>query len=384
MLRALLQLMASLGIAFVLAAVLYVGGVQTPTSLVYVRPSESPISRATPSPVASATTTSTTKKTPVKKALVKAPKAQPTAAAQSQSSSTSNEVHRIENPYSFPPLTADSLNQNTRAALVNIFCQTNNDLVNSISGSGVIIDPRGVILTNAHVAQYVLLATQPEVGLQCLIRTGAPAQIRWKADILYMPAAWVDAHAQDISKSKPKGTGANDYALLIISGSSDDSPLPSAFPFIPADTREAVGFTNDPVLLAAYPAEFDAASTKSSLYPTTIFTQIGDLLTFDESTADLMSLGSVALAQSGSSGGAVVNLWAQLVGLISTTSEGTTTADRDLRAITLSYVNRSLQQKTGLNLTSYIGSNPVAKAAEFTQNEAPTLAKQIIHYLATQ
>src|SRR3989344_252919 len=55
-----------------------------------------------------------------------------------------------------------ALNEQVRAAVVNILCITGSGgPLNSISGSGVIIDPRGIILTNAHVAQYFLLKNYP-------------------------------------------------------------------------------------------------------------------------------------------------------------------------------------------------------------------------------
>ncbi len=385
MFRGFLQFIAIIGTVFLAILVLFIAtGQATIPSAVYQRAqpnstTTTPLS-ATTSPVLTQATT-TQKKTPLKKAVARAPTTQPTATT-SQNTPSSNEVHRIDNPYPFPPRTAGDLDTIARAALVNIFCQTNGSSLNSISGSGTIIDPRGVILTNAHVAQYILLASDPQIDLQCYIRTGSPAEARWKASILYMPAAWVYEHAQDISLSHPKGTGEYDYALLFITGSVDGTPLPSRFPYLPFDTREAIAFTTDSVLLAGYPAEFAGGSaTRSSLYPTSVFTQIGDLLTFNEKTVDTISLGSVALAQSGSSGGAVVNLWGQLVGLITTTSEGATTAERELRAITLSYVSRDLQRKTVSTLAGFLAGNVSAKAAQFMTNDAPALAKQIINYI---
>ncbi len=382
MVRSLLQLAASLGIACILVAVLYIDGAQAPVSLLYQPASTTPsITESTSTPLIASTTvaTSTAKKTPVKKAAAKAQKSQIATTTQGQSATTStNEVHRIENPYPFPPLASDSINQSARAALVNVFCQTAGGPISSISGSGVIIDPRGVILTNAHVAQYVLLSTEPAAGLNCYIRTGSPAEIHWNVGILYIPAAWVQLHAQDIVKSKPKGTGENDYALLVITGSTDGNAPPTTFPYLPPDTREAIGFTSDPVLVAAYPAEFAGASTQTALYPSTVFTRIGDLLTFDESTVDIISLGSVAVAQGGSSGGGAVNEWGRLVGVVTTTSEGETTANRELRAITLAYINRDMLRKTGSTLLNYIGADPLTKARSFTQNEAPLLAKQVL------
>ncbi|HEV8677502.1 MAG TPA: hypothetical protein VN701_01580, partial [Candidatus Paceibacterota bacterium] len=61
-----------------------------------------------------------------------------------------------------PLLSPEQVNENARASIVNILClATGNGQENSISGSGVIIDARGVILTNAHVGQYFLLKDYP-------------------------------------------------------------------------------------------------------------------------------------------------------------------------------------------------------------------------------
>src|ERR1700733_7735385 len=57
-----------------------------------------------------------------------------------------------------PSLSSTELNTQTRAALVNIECTTiAGGTFEPISGSGVVIDSDGVILTNAHVAQFFLL-----------------------------------------------------------------------------------------------------------------------------------------------------------------------------------------------------------------------------------
>ena len=53
-----------------------------------------------------------------------------------------------------PVFSSEELNLKARRALVNILCTTKRGgLFSPISGSGVFIDPRGVILTNAHVGQ---------------------------------------------------------------------------------------------------------------------------------------------------------------------------------------------------------------------------------------
>src|SRR5581483_7670669 len=81
-------------------------------------------------------------------------------------------------PPSAPELSPETVNATLRSSLVNILCTTvGGGLFRPISGSGVIIDTRGVILTNAHVAQFFLLKDYPfKNNIQCVVRTGSPAQ----------------------------------------------------------------------------------------------------------------------------------------------------------------------------------------------------------------
>ena len=80
------------------------------------------------------------------------------------------------------------------------------------------------------------------------------------------------------------------------------------------------------------------------------------------------------MAQGGASGGAVVNQWGSLVGIIVTSSTGDTTAERDLRAVTMSHVNASVASETGLDLQEYLGSgNFSEKISTFSTKTAPKL-----------
>jgi len=319
-----------------------------------------------------AQTQSTT--TPVKKpaAPVKTP---PTVAAVPQKESS--QIERIENPYSFAPLPFSQVNTDTRGALVNILCMPHGGTLRPISGSGIIIDPRGVILTNAHVAQYVLLSESPQIDLSCTIRVGAPASPRWIARVLYMPPVWVSAHAQDINATEALGTGEHDWALLRIARTTDGSPLPDSFPSLSLDTREGIGFEGDSILAASYPAEFVGGLTaQNNLYPVSSVTTIKQLLTFQSSTVDVISLGGVPEAQGGSSGGPVANAWGRLIGIITTTSEGATTDARDLRAITASYIDRDVQAQTGSSLATFLNGDLADLDHAFTHDIAPSLLAQ--------
>ena len=329
--------------------------------------------------------TSTTAKKSVKKAVTIASTSRAATAqkAEPKKPLANDEVVRIQDPYTFPPVSFATINDDTRAALVNILCMPHGGALSPISGSGVVIDPRGVILTNAHVAQYVLLSESPQIDLSCVIRAGSPASPRYRAIVLYIPPIWVQDHAPEIRTPKPLGTGEHDYALLLITDSVDGSTLPASFPSLTVDTREAIGFQGDQVLVASYPAEFvGGIGTQYGLYSASSVTAISKLLTFSTRTVDLISLGGVIEAQSGSSGGAVVNAWDRLIGIVTTTSEGDTTSARDLRAVTLSYISRDLAAQSQFDLEAILGGDVAAQALDFNTRVASKLIKLFVDQLA--
>ena len=322
---------------------------------------------------------------PVQAPVVKTAKSASSPSTQPSSATTSApEAARIQNPYDSAPESFDTVNTAARGALVNILCMPRDGgSLSPISGSGVIIDPRGVILTNAHVAQYVLLSESSAIDLSCQIRTGSPASAEWSASILYIPPVWVSAHVSEINEDHPTGTGEHDYALLLITGTLNNSSLPSSFPYLPFDTRDAIGFLGDQVLGASYPAEFlGGMAAENDLYPVSSVSPINQLLTFSTDTVDVIAIGGVIEAQSGSSGGPVVNQWGRLIGIIATTSDAPTTAQRDLRAITMSYIDSDLSVQTGSDLSKFLDGDLNAKVTSFNANIAPGLLNQYIQTLS--
>lgn len=299
-----------------------------------------------------------------------------------ENSVSDNTIARIQNPYPSPPFSFEIINENARAALINIFCTTNAIGIHPITASGVIVDPRGIILTNAHVAQYVLLSQSARINLKCVIRQGAPARELWEVGVLYIPPVWIEKHAKEISERRSTGTGEHDYALLYITNTIDGSQIPASFPSISPDTREGIGFIDDPMLAASYPAEFLSGNTAYyGLYPISSITFIKEFLTFDKGTIDLISIGGAAGAQGGSSGGAVINAWNRLVGMISTTSEGATTAERDLRALTLSYIDKDIKIQSGFNLSEFQSASIESLVDDFNVREAPALIQLLLDEL---
>lgn len=245
-----------------------------------------------------------------------------------------------------------------REALVNIICYApNGSKLHSISGSGVFIDSKGIILTNAHVAQYFLLASR---GVSCTIRSGGPAIDKYKAALIYLPYAWVNANADILTKTEAIGTGEYDFALLAVTKSATSSDLPSSFPAI--SLAQLPPASGTPVVIASYGAQFlEAGQIQSSLYPTVVFGSVKDIYTFVLNTIDILALGGSAAAQEGSSGGGVADVSGTLIGTITTSTVQGATATRSLDAITASYIRSEYARETGASLDTLL-AKPIATA----------------------
>lgn len=339
--------------------------VNTPTS--YPTSQKERPATTTLAQVVSATTTNTASKKIPKKV---------TAAASLPPSTVQTSI-----PRGIPTIPGN-YNTQTRAALVNILCITKaGGYFRPISGSGVFISSAGVVLTNAHVGQYFLLKDYPTPdNVQCVIRTGSPATPKYTARLLFLSPEWITKNADQIVSQQAMGTGENDFVFLLITGTVDGSPPPTRFPYIPITTDEPA--PGDPILLAAYPAGFLEGSTiEMSLYASSAVTNVTDVFTFNKDTVDLISVGGTVVSQAGSSGGAAVRTQdGALTGLIATASEGTTTASRDLRAITLAHINRSLKNEGQGGLLSLLTKNLSDQADYFNAKIVPGLTQKLVSY----
>lgn len=260
-----------------------------------------------------------------------------------------------------------------RAALVNIICNAPyGGKLQSISGSGIVIDPRGVILTNAHIGQYFLLADR---GVSCFIRAGSPAHDAYEASLAFISPAWLSANATAIKQHEPTGTGEHDFALLVITKSVTATPLPASFPYVPeAHNSPAVG---EGIVIGSYAAQFLSSSAiQDALYPTIVYGSIKDVYTFDTNTVDLVSLGGTVAAQEGSSGGGVVNALGSLVATITTSTVKGDTSTRQLNAITASYIRRAYAAETGYALSTLLAKKPSDMVADFAP-QIPALEAKI-------
>jgi len=286
-----------------------------------------------------------------------------------------------------PPIqpSFSEINQHTRDALVNILCTTKQSgPFKPITGSGIIIDERGVILTNAHVAQFFLLQDYPvKDSMGCTIRTGSPARSTYRATVLHIAPKWIEENANNITLENPLGTGENDYAFLLITKHIDPKKsLPKTFSFIPPVVKDESINQNNEVLLAGYPAGFLGGITiQKDLYIVSTIGQIKELFTFKETTLDLFSIIGSIISQKGSSGGAVVSKDNKLIGIIVTATDGETTKERELRAITLSHIDRSLRKYANFDLAFLLFGDLKVKAGVFNLTSAIPLTTLLINEL---
>ena len=276
----------------------------------------------------------------------------------------------------------------TAAALVNILCtHTTNRMIRTTTGSGFFIEPRGVILTNAHVAQFLLLETLEGFGeTDCVIRTGNPANDRYQAELLYLPPSWIQEYAAAIVQDRPVGTGERDYALLYVSASRTGEPLPAHFPALAFDTDLlSVHTITSMVTAAGYPASKLLRTGREIALPSQIATTtVTDLFTFGSNYADVMALAGSAVGSFGSSGGPVLNESGKVVGLITTKGNDAVDGPGSLRAITLSYIDRTIKQETGFDLTASIGGDLAFRARIFQETLAPFLSAILARELTMQ
>lgn len=272
-----------------------------------------------------------------------------------------------------------STSSSLQDALVNIYCQyTTDEITRTTTGSGFFINDDGVILTNAHVAQFLLLEDAMGVGdSECMIRTGDPATETYTADLLYISPAWIREHAALISEENPQGTGERDYALLYVTGGVENRPIPGRLPFISINTdlvsRDSKGSS---VTIGGYPATTLSADNLT-LAQATAPTTIVDLFTFDTNYADVISLAGTEIGARGISGGPIVNDQGAAIGLIVTKGDDAIQGAGSLNAITVSYIDRTMREETGLGLAETGSGRLALRSQLFMRLIVPFLTDEL-------
>ncbi len=269
----------------------------------------------------------------------------------------------------------ESASQKARAALVNITCSSGHPNVGKMTGSGVIVDPKGIIVTNAHVAQYFLIEAQSN-NTDCFIRTGSPAQPAYEAELIFISPQWLGRHALTFNQAFKAINGDYDYAFLGITGSKSDTPLPSSFPYIPFSGTET--YVGEQIVAAGYAAEILTESQiENYLYPTLTFGSVGTTSSFLGTHADIIELRGTAAAQGGSSGGGIVSAGETLLGMITLGSTQRAMEKRSFTAISTDYIQRMYAQESGKSLDTMFDTDPKSSILAFRWR-IPELARPLL------
>ncbi len=262
-------------------------------------------------------------------------------------------------------------------ATVNLYCRLKaGKKTFSSSGTGVFISDRGVILTNAHVAQYFLLPEKKgRVTGRCTVRMGSPAKEQYTASVLYFPPTWAKENESELRKSAPKGTGKNDFALLYVTDAKKGT-LPERFPVLPIDTTGNTA-PHEAVTVTGYPTEgLDFDEIRKELALLTASSTVINTYGFQRNRPDVLTLAPSAAGSSGVSGGPVVDTHdGNVLGIV--TSKSAAKDDRTLRAITLSYIDRVVQSETGLPLQALFAGDLQMRADHAEKNLSPDVIKII-------
>lgn len=312
----------------------------------------------TPPPIVKKETT----QTPIIKTPVVAPQIDPDIRETEVITIKKEEEPKVTIKIPETPL-VDSVDSSIENVSVNIQCTRKIGNVTSLTtGSGVIISSSGVVLTNAHVAQYFLLK---ESGYNCSMRRENIPLYGFVAKPLYISEKWIENNHQQLKSSVPTGTGKYDYALLHITGNTNPTiPLPK-FPSLSLNTTNEFLKIGDKVTVSGYPGliSYSLEIAKNASLQKEVVT-IKDIYTLGNNTVDVVSSSDTSLAQRGASGGGAFKN-NQLAGIIVSTKDGSNSGKFAVNILTLDYINREIRNETGKNISSFVSGDLSQASIDF-------------------
>lgn len=268
-----------------------------------------------------------------------------------------------------------TIDQKIKSATANIFCSIpKGNQIQKITGSAVAISNNGVLLTNAHVAEYILLENSaPNTNTLCYIRTGSPAKKAYKAEVIFIPKEWIYANKDNMKYGTLYGTGNNDYALIYLTKKVQESSADD-LSFINIDNSNLS--KNEDLILSGYPVIGNILN-ENSLYNISDHIKIQNTWRLNMTSSDAIDTTYTTLAHHGSSGGAGSSLSGQLKAIMVATTIDSLTNRPNIRLISLGYISSDIKSKTGKSIESLI-QNAEQESKKFLNEEAGTLAQILI------
>lgn len=238
-----------------------------------------------------------------------------------------------------PLLTSDAVYQLLDTAIVQVVCRLNDRF--SVSGSGVVVSPLGIVLTNTHVV---------EDATDCFVRTGNPAAYAGRLKIVYRGSA--------VEKIPDTEVPLEDFAFGKIIEVPAASKLTTPFKYLSPNSSYAHSIF-ERYFLAAYASEFAGGGGAT---PQNLVFTITKLLGFFAITGDgseVLELEGNVSTQEGASGSPLISAAdGSVVGLVfgqnKGEGDGVETAKRTEYAFSLSYIDRVLRKKEGMGLQDFI------------------------------
>lgn len=345
------------------------------------------VSKATSTQAASTNTKSTAKATAPTTKTTPAAISQPTSLGSALINSVANKIQTTIDQSVTPtqlPLFQDTPTK-IKSALVNIYCTSKQGSTQKlITGSGVIINSRGIVLTDAHVAEYILVQKDYQsVNMQCYAKTGSPASIKYDVELVYISPAWVRNNSNNLRETAPLETGESDFALIKIiplSGSNDIFKT-SLHPLSLGDVRNSnPAYTGEKIIVGSYPADIiSTQGISTALKNQTEYLSIQNSYNFSGAgvagSQDIIETTPAVLGQRGSSGGAITDTDGNLLAIISIIVSSPSSNLYSIRGITIDHINASLQQDEGFTLDTLKDQDISQIQNNFMSNKAPTLEK---------
>ncbi len=281
-------------------------------------------------------------------------------------------------PVITPPVL--SANQNN---VVNIYCiQKVGTLRKTFTGSGILIHSDGTLLTNAHVAQFPLVA-EKNTSVTCTARSGNKTEQSHPVKVVYVSPRWSETNAQFINTGGTTQTGVYDYALLKITNRNM-----AQIGLRPVNISYETQPIGSSLIINSYPADILATSPGTNLSLMSERVSLDKRERFSSYVGetseqfDIIETGPSTLAQRGSSGGLIATLGNNMQAMVTIVIQPRASGqNKPIRGITPYHINKDLSEYVsgGLESISLYGSQVLE--TKFAQQDKDKLANLFDSYL---